>query len=132
MNLFKLISMAVLTSGIAITAMAAPSVNQPTHDNPNQRAERIAKLETEKAALFQQADANRDGKLSAPEFTRYQELQKNAWQARKQEFEKNRFARIDTNKDGSLSLDELKAAQAQRVHFKHHRDGSQHPQKPAL
>ena len=138
----KSLSAAVLTGAMAMSAMAAPTPVQPPQQQANpvqrtpeqaqQRADRMAKFEAEKAALFQQADGNKDGKLSAAEFGKFKELQKNAWQARKQDAEKNRFARLDSNKDGALSLQELNAPHAQRAGFKHHRDGAAPAPKPML
>lgn len=138
----KSLSAAVLTGAMAMSAMAAPTPVQPpqpqanpaqrTPEQAQQRADRMAKFEAEKAALFQQADGNKDGKLSAAEFGKFKELQKNAWQARKQDAEKNRFARLDSNKDGALSLQELNAPHAQRAGFKHHRDGAAPAPKPML
>lgn len=138
----KSLSAAVLTGAMAMSAMAAPTPVQPpqpqanpvqrTPEQAQQRADRMAKFEAEKAALFQQADGNKDGKLSAAEFGKFKELQKNAWQARKQDAEKNRFARLDSNKDGALSLQELNAPRAQRAGFKHHRDGAAPAPKPML
>ena len=80
----------------------------------------MAKMQAERTALFQQADANHDGKLSPAEFATFKQLKQQARQLHKQEFEKNRFARLDTNKDGQVSEDELKAAQAKRAAFKQH------------
>ena len=138
----KSLSAAVLTGAMAMSAMAVPTPVQPpqpqanpvqrTPEQAQQRADRMAKFEAEKAALFQQADGNKDGKLSAAEFGKFKELQKNAWQARKQDAEKNRFARLDSNKDGALSLQELNAPHAQRAGFKHHRDGAAPAPKPML
>ena len=138
----KSLSAAVLTGAMAMSAMAAPTPVQPpqpqanpvqrTPEQAQQRADRMAKFEAQKAALFQQADGNKDGKLSAAEFGKFKELQKNAWQARKQDAEKNRFARLDSNKDGALSLQELNAPRAQRAGFKHHRDGAAPAAKPML
>lgn len=135
----KSLSAAVLTGAMAMSAMAVPTPVQPqanpvqrTPEQAQQRADRMAKFEAEKAALFQQADGNKDGKLSAAEFGKFKELQKNAWQARKQDAEKNRFARLDSNKDGALSLQELNAPRAQRAGFKHHRDGAAPAAKPML
>ena len=135
----KSLSAAVLTGAMAMSAMAVPTPVQPqanpvqrTPEQAQQRADRMAKFEAEKAALFQQADGNKDGKLSAAEFGKFKELQKNAWQARKQDAEKNRFARLDSNKDGALSLQELNAPRAQRAGFKHHRDGAAPAPKPML
>lgn len=138
----KSLSAAVLTGAMAMSAMAAPTPVQPPQSQANpaqrtpeqaqQRADRMAKFEAEKAALFQQADGNKDGKLSAAEFGKFKELQKNAWQARKQDAEKNRFARLDSNKDGALSLQELNAPRPQRAGFKHHRDGAAPAPKPML
>lgn len=138
----KSLSAAVLTGAMAMSAMAAPTPVQPpqpqanpvqrTPEQAQQRADRMAKFEAQKAALFQQADGNKDGKLSAAEFGKFKELQKNAWQARKQDAEKNRFARLDSNKDGALSLQELNAPHAQRAGFKHHRDGAAPAPKPML
>lgn len=135
MNTFsKTLSVAILGCGVALSAVAATSTTTPVNaDKAQQRSERMAKMQAQQAALFQQADANKDGKLSATEFTKFNDLKKAAWEARKQEMEKNRFARLDANKDGSLSMDELKTAQAKRASFKHHHKGGQHNmQKPAV
>lgn len=132
----KSLSAAILTGAMAMSAIAAPSTPpapaQHSPEQAKQRADKMAKFEAEKAALFQQADGNKDGKLSATEFSKFKELQKNAWQARKQDAEKNRFARLDSNKDGALSLQELNAPHAQRAGFKHHRDGAAPAPKPML
>ena len=122
---------AVLTTGMAASAMAATPTAPINTAKDQQRAAHQAQKQAQQAALFQQADANRDGKLSAAEFTRFHELKKAAWQAQQQEREKNRFARLDANKDGGISQDELKAAHAQRAAFKHQHHGS-HAQKPVL
>ncbi|WP_026472107.1 EF-hand domain-containing protein [Alkanindiges illinoisensis] len=127
-TLLKTLSVAILSGGIAVSAFAA-STTPANADKAQQRTEHMAKMQAQQAALFQQADANKDGKLSSTEFARFNELKKAAWEAHKQEFEKNRFARLDSNKDGSLSMDELKTAQAKRASFKHHRGNAM---KPAL
>ncbi len=119
-NLAKTLLVATLSGGIAMAAMAATG-----DDKSSQRAERIAKIQAERAALFKQADKNSDGKLSETEFANFNDLQKKAWEARQQEFEKNRFARLDSNKDGALSQDELKNGQIKRAGFKHHRHDKQ-------
>lgn len=118
-TLTKNLLVAILGGSIAMAAFAGTATDEKT----GQRAERIAKIQAERDALFKQADANRDGKLSPAEFASFNDLQKKAWEARKQEFEKNRFARIDSNKDGALSEDELKAAQIHRAGFKHRQHG---------
>lgn len=120
-NLTKSLLIATLGGGIVMAAFAGTA----TDDKSTQRAERIAKVQAERDALFKQADANHDGKLSPAEFASFNDLQKKAWEARQQEFEKNRFARIDTNKDGALSEDELKAAKIHRAGFKHRHHGGQ-------
>lgn len=143
--LVKSLTAAILTSAMTMSAIAAPTAVQPPQPSPaqanpvqrtpehaQQRADRMAKFEAEKAALFQQADGNKDGKLSTAEFAKFKELQKNAWQARKQDAEKNRFARLDSNKDGALSLQELNAPHSQRAGFKHHRDDVAPASKPML
>ncbi|XID74931.1 EF-hand domain-containing protein [Alkanindiges sp. WGS2144] len=127
---------AILGLGLAVSAIAAPTTTQAssttTANKDSQRAERMAKMQAEQAALFQQADANKDGKLSEAEFAKFNELKKAAWEARKQEFEKNRFARLDTNKDGVLSMDELKAGHGKKGGFKHRKNAHQQVQKPAI
>lgn len=120
-NLTKTLLIATLSGGIAITAFA----NTSTDDKSSQRAERIAKIQAERAALFKQADKNGDGKLTEAEFANFNDLQKQAWQARQQQFEKNRFARLDSNKDGALSRDELKNGQFKRAGFKYHKHDKQ-------
>ena len=125
-TLSKTLSVAILGCGIAVSAFAATSTTSPAPaDHTAKQAQRQAKMQAQQAALFQQADSNKDGKLSATEFARFNELIKAAWEARKQEMEKNRFARLDANKDGALSMDELKTAQAKRASFKHHHNGGQ-------
>lgn len=119
--LIKTVLVTILGFGAAFTAFA----NTPADSKNTQRTERMAKMQAEQAALFQQADANKDGKLSEAEFAKYQELKKAAWEARKQEYAKARFARLDTNKDGVLSLDELKADQGKKGGFKHHKGAAQ-------
>ncbi|RYY80861.1 MAG: EF-hand domain-containing protein [Moraxellaceae bacterium] len=134
MNTFsKTLSVAILGCGVAVSAFAATSTTTPANvDKAQQRSERMAKMQAQQTALFQQADSNKDGKLSATEFAKFNTLQKAAWEARKQEMEKNRFARLDANKDGSLSMDELKTAQAKRASFKHHHKGHRDMPKPAV
>jgi Ca2+-binding EF-hand superfamily protein len=116
-NLTKTLLVATLSGGIAMAAFAGNS----TDDKSSQRAERISKVQAERTALFKQADKNSDGKLSEAEFANFNDLQQKAWEARQQEFEKNRFARLDSNKDGALSQDELKNGQIKRAGFKHHK-----------
>lgn len=131
-TLVKTLSVAILGCGMAFSAFAATTTTQQVHpDHSAKHAERQAKMQAQQAALFQQADSNKDGKLSATEFAKFNDLKKAAWEARQQEMEKNRFARLDANKDGALSMDELKTAQAKRASFKHHKE-HRDMQKPAL
>lgn len=137
-NLAKTLSVAILGCGIAVSAFAATTTTQSVSTQPAKtdhsakHAERQAKMQAQQAALFQQADSNKDGKLSATEFAKFNALQKAAWEARKQDMEKNRFAHLDSNKDGALSMDELKTAQVKRASFKHHNKGHRDMPKPAL
>lgn len=133
-SLSKNLLIATLSCGMAVAAYA----NTATDSKSPQRAERMAKFEAERAELFKQADSNKDSKLTETEFATFKDLQKKAHEARKQEFEKNRFARLDSNKDGALSQDELKSAQIKRAGFKHrqHQHDHQHNKdvaaKPAI
>lgn len=132
-TLSKTLAVAIVSSGIAVSAFAATSTTQPANtDHSAKQTERKAKMQAQQVALFQQADSNKDGKLSSTEFAKFNELKKAAWQARKQEMEKNRFARLDSNKDGALSIDELKTAQAKRASFNHHNKAHRDMPKPAI
>lgn len=115
-TLSKNLLIATLSCGMAVAAYASTT----TDSKHPQRAERIAKFEAERAELFKQADSNKDGKLSETEFANFKVLQDKAREAKKAEFEKNRFARLDANKDGALTQDELKAAQIKHAGFRHH------------
>ena len=57
----------------------------------------------ERAALFAQADADGDGALSPAEFQTFRELVK-------QKIAEHRFAKMDANADGKVTLAELEAA----------------------
>lgn len=58
------------------------------------------------AAAFAQADANGDGALEGAELTAFQDAQEAAREARRQQMMLNR---LDADKDGKLSLEELQA-----------------------
>lgn len=132
-TLLKTLSVALLGCGIAVSAFAATATQSVGTEHSAKQAERQAKMQTQQAALFQQADSNKDGKLSSTEFARFHELKKAMWETRKQDMQNNRFARLDTNKDGGLSLDELKMAQAKHASSKHgHQGGQSAMTKPAL
>ena len=113
--LIKTVLVTMLGFGAAFTAFA----NTPADTKTAQRAEMMAKMQAQHIALFQQADANKDGKLSETEFAKFNELKKQAREANKQMFEKERFARLDSNKDGSVSLEELQAQHGKKGAYKH-------------
>jgi hypothetical protein len=60
-------------------------------------------FEAKRAALFQEADADRNGMLTPSEFARLDEL----LERHRIEF---RFRRLDANGDGSVSIEEFTAA----------------------
>lgn len=125
--LIKTVLVTTLGFGAAFTAFA----NSPADSKDTQRTEMMAKMQAKHAALFQQADANKDGKLSEAEFEKFNQLKKQAREAQKQVYQKERFARLDSNKDGMLSLDELKAQHGKKGDYKRHHTNTKHT-KPAM
>lgn len=121
----------VLVTTLGFGAAFAAFANTSTNDKVAQRTEMMAKMQAHQAELFQQADANKDGKLSSTEFDKFNQLKKEMHKANQEAREKQRFARLDTNKDGMLSLDELKASHAKKGAYKHHGGVSGHA-KPAM
>ena len=115
--LIKTLLVTTLGFGAAFTAFA----NTPADTKNAQRAEMMAKMQAQHIALFQQADANKDGKLSEAEFAKFNELKKQAREVHKQTYEKERFARLDTNKDGAVSLEELQAQHGKKGGYMHHK-----------
>lgn len=73
------------------------------------------KFEARRAEMLKKYDANADGKLDQAE--------RDAMRA---DFVKERFAKLDTNHDGSLSLAEFQAAKPPADHFGPHRFGRHH------
>ena len=125
--LIKTVLVTTLGFGAAFTAFA----NTPTDAKAAQRTDMMAKMQAHQAELFQQADANKDGKLSSVEFDKFNQLKKEMHKAHQEAREKQRFARLDSNKDGMLSLDELKASYGKKGMYKHH-DGASSHAKPAM
>ena len=78
----------VVVSMLTVTtwSMAADEVKQPPRGG-------------DRHPMFEAMDANKDGKVTADEFT-----------AQGAEFAKKRFAAIDANSDGKITEDEFKAA----------------------
>lgn len=126
--LIKTVLVTTLGFGAAFTAFA----NSPTDANTTQHTDMMAKMQMHQAALFQQADANKDGKLSSVEFAKFNQLKKEMHAAHQEARQKDRFTRLDTNKDGLLSLDELKAGQGKKGAYQHHKDGAHDMKKPAM
>lgn len=89
----------ILAAAAALTLIATPVF-----------AEEAAKADKPKAdpeAMFKKVDANSDGFLTVEEFTANKP-------AEKTEKLKKVFERKDTDKDGKLSLDEMKAQGAKK------------------
>ncbi len=78
----------------AVLTLAGPLVAQ----SPPSPAE----IEAERAALFVQADADGNGALSLGEFKTFESLMRD-------KMTEHHFNHLDTNGDGSVSLEELQA-----------------------
>ena len=111
----------LLVTALGFVAAFTAFANTPADSRTAQRAEMMAKMQAQHIALFQQADANKDGKLSEAEFAKFNELKKQAREAYKQTYEKERFARLDSNKDGMISLEELQAQHGKKGTYKHYK-----------
>lgn len=61
-----------------------------------------AEIEAEREALFTQADAEGNGALSLAEFKTFEALMRD-------QMTEHQFNRLDTNGDGTVSLEELQA-----------------------
>lgn len=72
-----------------------------------------------KGGPFAAADSNKDGKLDAAEFAAMNKQNPNPDAAKK------RFARLDTDKDGFLSPEEMKAGRRQGEKKREKADGAQ-------
>lgn len=66
-----------------------------------------AEFEAVREEVFTEADANGDGVLSVTEFTTFHELVRARMEA-------NRFAKIDADASGGVTLEELEAAKPPR------------------
>lgn len=91
-----------LLTVIAIAAVALPAL---AWSEPPDPAARQAAVE----ATFKEADANGDGVLSPEEFVRFGQLMRENRAAR-------RFARLDADGSGGVTLAELEAAKGRRGH----------------
>jgi hypothetical protein len=77
-------------------------------------------------ALVEKFDANKDGKLDDAEKAKLVEARK----AMREERIAERFAEMDANKDGSVTLEEMKAAKHDnKMHGRHRRHGGPRDQK---
>lgn len=107
-----------LAATFAASAFAAPPADGPPGP-PRTRAELQAKI----AEHFRQADTNGDGVITAAERDAAREAMKAKWQERRAERKEQRFAELDTDRNGSLSKAEFLAPRAGRDDAKDGREG---------
>jgi len=93
-----------LAATFTASALAAPPADGPPGP-PRTRAELQAKI----AERFRQADTNGDGVITAVERDAAREAMKAKWQERRAERKEQRFAELDTDRNGSLSKAEFLA-----------------------
>lgn len=86
--------LAILAMAAALSVANAQTI-VPRLDETGSRGDVARKMKAKSAALFDAADANKDGKLSKPEA------------ATISDYYANSFEKRDTNKDGFLSWEEF-------------------------
>jgi Ca2+-binding EF-hand superfamily protein len=121
MSKIRCLITALLLAG-APGAFAQPSAPEDaSRAAPADESARRAEREAQAEARFQQADRNRDGKLSPEEMEA-------ARAARRAE----RFAKMDRNRDGGLSREDLRQAREERRGQRGHRRERKHAKLQAL
>ena len=106
----KLIAGAALAALLAGGAIAAPGPGRDGPRPPQTRAELQAKI----AEHFKKADANGDGVVTKAEADAARDKMRAAFAEKRQERKGERFAALDTDKNGSLSKEEFLAPPAPR------------------
>jgi len=94
----------------ALAAIAAPAAAQAPAGQAAPQTMSKAELSTAISQRFAAIDANKDGFVTREEIASIQTKALNQAQAARQEKMESEFKKLDTNNNGSLSLDEFKAA----------------------
>lgn len=102
MHITRTIAAALALAGATI--VAAETVAPPAKPSQEERA-------AVRAELFAQADADANGALTPDELATWKTLMR-------QRYTREKFARVDTNGDGQVSLDEIQAARMGKHHCK--------------
>lgn len=100
-----LLAQAAATAPAAAPAQAAPARTTATRQQPTKEL-----IQTQTRTLFQQLDANKDGRVDRAEAEKAHAAAVARAEAQRQQQRNGYFARIDTNKDNMISRQEFEAA----------------------